>query len=120
MQQSLQITFRGLPHSDAVDARIRERVTQLERFNSHVTSCHVTVEAPHQHQRQGQLYSVRIDMHVPDGEIVVNREHHLDHSHEDPYVAVRDAFDAATRQLQDYARRRRQVRRGTAPNAASF
>jgi ribosome-associated translation inhibitor RaiA len=43
---------------------------------------------------------VRIDLKVPGKEIVVNRDHD-----EDIYVALRDAFDVARRQLEDHARR---------------
>jgi cold shock CspA family protein len=70
--------------------------------------CHVIVEAPHQHQHQGKLFDVRIDITVPDREIAIHRVHPRDHSHEDPYVALRDAFRAARRRLQDYERRRYQ------------
>ena len=59
----------------------------------------VVVEAPHKHHHQGKQFNVRIDIGVPGNEIVVNRDHH-----EDVYVALRDAFDAAKRQLEDYAR----------------
>ena len=48
---------------------------------------------------------VRIDLTVPGEEIVIGREPGHDHAHEDVYVAIRDAFDAAKRQLQDHARR---------------
>jgi cold shock CspA family protein len=36
---------------------------------------------------------------------VVDRNPSADHAHEDPYVAVRDAFNAARRRLQDHQRR---------------
>jgi ribosomal subunit interface protein len=94
--------------SDAIEARIREKAAKLDRFYDHVMSCRVMVEAPHGHHHKGRLYQVRIDMTVPDGELLVTHEHHhQDHSHEDVYVAIRDAFDAMKRQLEDYARKRR-------------
>jgi ribosomal subunit interface protein len=108
MQIPLQITFRDMEPSEAVEARIREKAATLDRFYDHVMSCRVMVEAPHAHHHQGRLYQVRIDMTVPDGELLVTHEHHhKDHSHEDVYVAIRDAFDAMKRQLEDYARKRR-------------
>jgi len=67
----------------------------------------VTVESPHQHRHQGNLFDVRIDITAPDTEIVIERAHPRDHAHEDPYVALRDAFRAARRKLQDYERARR-------------
>lgn len=107
MQRPLQIVFHGIEHSDAIEARIRKKVSELERFYDHITSCRVTVEAPHKHQHKGNLYSVRVDIHVPDKEIVITREPQAHQAHEDVYVAMRDAFDAAVRQLEDYARKRR-------------
>jgi cold shock CspA family protein len=107
MQQPLQITFHGLEPSDAIEARIHAKTAQLERFYPYITSCRVTVDAPHHHQHRGRLYSVRLDIRVPDAEIIINRDHHADHAHEDVYVAIRDAYDAAVRRLQDYARHRR-------------
>jgi ribosomal subunit interface protein len=94
--------------SEAVEARIREKAAQLEQYYDKIMSCRVMVEAPHGHHHQGRLFQVRIDLGVPDGELVVSHEHHhKDHSHEDVYVAIRDAFDAMKRQLEDRARVRR-------------
>ncbi|MBT8117108.1 MAG: HPF/RaiA family ribosome-associated protein [Gammaproteobacteria bacterium] len=108
MQIPLQITFRDMEPSDAIEARIREKAAKLDRFYDHVMSCRVMVESPHGHHHKGRLYQVRIDMTVPDGELLVTHEHHhKDHSHEDVYVAIRDAFEAMKRQLEDYARKRR-------------
>lgn len=108
MQLPLQITFKNMDHSPAVEARIREKAAKLERFFDRINRCEVVVEAPHRHHRKGKLYQVSIDITVPPGhELVVNREHRKDHAHEDVNVAIRDAFDAAARQLEDYARRLR-------------
>jgi ribosomal subunit interface protein len=104
MRLPLQITFRGMDPSPAVEAAIRERAERLDRFFGRIMSCHVVVEAPHRHSRKGKLYSVRIDMKVPRGEIAVSRNGPKDHAHEDVYVAIRDAFDAARRRLEDHAR----------------
>jgi len=102
MQLPLQITFRNLDHSDAVEAAIKEKAQKLERFSHHITSCHVVIEADHQHKHKGNLFHVRIDITVPGDEIIVSREPHLNHAHENAYVTIRDAFDAAKRQLDDY------------------
>jgi ribosomal subunit interface protein len=105
MQKPLQINFRHMEPSAAVEARIRDEVAKLETFYDRIVGCRVTFESPHQHQRHGRLYLLRIDLTVPGREIVVSREHHDQHSHEDPYVAIRDAFNAMRRQLQDHVRR---------------
>jgi ribosomal subunit interface protein len=102
MKTPLQITFRDIEHSDAIEAHIREKAEKLETFFEPIMSCRVVVEMPHQHKNQGKFFNVRIDIGVPGSEIVVNRDRH-----EDVYVALRDAFDAAKRQLDDYSRRLR-------------
>ncbi len=103
MQIPLQITFRGIPPSEAVEANIREKAEKLDKFCSHIMSCRVAVEAEHRNHHHGNLYHIRIDITTPQKELVVSREHHDKHAHEDIYVAIRDAFNAAQRQLKDYA-----------------
>jgi len=105
MEVAPQITFRGMETSPAVEARIREHIDRLARFHDRIISCNVVVEAPHVRGHKGQIYHVRVDLNVPGREIVVNREPELDHAHEDVYVAIRDSFAAATRQLEDAARK---------------
>jgi ribosomal subunit interface protein len=107
MQVPLQITFRNLDSSPAVEAKIRERVEELEQFDDRIASCRVVVEVPNRHHLEGRLYHIRVDLKVPGREIVVKRDPPEHHAHEDIYVAVRDCFDAVRRQLEDHARRQR-------------
>lgn len=107
MQLPLQVTFRNLPPSEAVEAAVRERAGRLDRFFDRIVACRVVVEAPHQHHRKGRLYHVRIELVVPGEELVVSREPAEHHASEDVYVAIRDAFDEARRQLEDHVRRHR-------------
>jgi ribosomal subunit interface protein len=102
MQVPLQITLRHIPTSEALEARIREQAAKLEAFHPQLISCRVTVEELDKHQHQGRQFRVRIDAHVPGHEIVANRDHH-----EDVYVALRDAFAALTRQLEEDVRVKR-------------
>ncbi len=100
MQIPLQITMRDVEHSETLEAHIREKAGKLDEFFDHIMSCRVVVEAPHKHHRQGKQFNVRIDIGLAGGEIAVNRDHA-----EDVYVALRDAFDTARRQVQEYARK---------------
>ncbi len=106
MQLPLQITVRDIPQSPALDALIREKAAKLETLHSRVTSCRVVVSSEGRHRTQGREITVRLDLRVPDHEIVVTRDHH-----EDAYVAVREAFDDAARQLQALVRRERDASR---------
>jgi cold shock CspA family protein/ribosome-associated translation inhibitor RaiA len=105
MQTQPQVTFDDLPIDDRVRATAYDHIDELERAYGRITGCHVVIAQPHRHHQQGGLYSVSIDLVVPGGEIVVNREHSRDHAHEDVYVAMRDAFLAARRRLEDHTRR---------------
>jgi len=107
MRLPLQITFRHMEPSPALEARIRQRAEELDQFFDRITSCRVVVESAHRRQQQGKLFEVRVALTVPGNEIVVGREPGINHAHEDAHVAVRDAFDAARRLLEDHVRRRR-------------
>lgn len=106
MRIPVEISFRGIPRWEKAEAEVRARAAELERFDR-ITSCRVLIEAPHRRQQKGQHYHVRIDLTVPGREIVVKRDPTQPRSHEDPYLAIRDAFRAARRQVQDYVRERR-------------
>jgi len=98
MQLPLQITIRDFPQSEALEARIREKAAKLEEFHPRMTSCRVTVEELRKHHQQGRHFQVSLDVRVPGRKVVVNHAHD-----EDAYIALRDAFDAAKRQLEEVA-----------------
>jgi ribosome-associated translation inhibitor RaiA len=122
MESLIEVIFRHMDHSPAVEARVREEAALLKRFFERIAGCRVVIEAPHQHRKHGAGYHVGISLSVPGNDIVVNHEPSLHGAvaqsegaeeakhqqpkanHEDVYVAIRDAFVAARRQLQDYAR----------------
>ncbi len=107
MQKPLEITFRHMEGSPALEAVVRDRAQKLESFCDEIIGCQVMIEEPHRHHQQGNLYHVRIDLTVPGKEIVVKRSPDDEHAHEDAFVALRDAFDSVRRQLEDYVRIRR-------------
>jgi cold shock CspA family protein len=122
----IQVTFRGLAHSDAIEEVIRERVAWLEQFYPGIVRCRVLLELPHRHRRDGRHFHVRVDLTVPGGSpIVANHEPSLhgrlkdlegeahrkqteiEGVHRHARVAIYEAFDAARRQLEDFARAQR-------------
>lgn len=107
MNQPVEITFRNLGASDALEKNVREKVRKLQQFCDRISACRVVVEANHRHQHKGNLYHVRIDITVPGHELVVSRDPADNRAHEDAYVAVRDAFNAARRQLEKFVRSNR-------------
>jgi ribosomal subunit interface protein len=101
VQQPLQITARDVSLSEVAENDIRAKAENLDTYYDRIISCRVVVEGPGRHHRQGP-YAVRIDVTVPGTDLVVDRQ-----TDTDLYVAIRDAFDAARRRLEDHARRQR-------------
>lgn len=111
MELPLQITFRNLDHSDWVEASVRRRVGELERYIDRIVACRVIVEATSRSRHKGKTYHLRIDVTVPGGEIVVKRDPPKRAEREDIRIAIRDAFAAAARRLKDHAGKRRDRKR---------
>lgn len=125
MTKPIQVTFRNMDASPALEEDIRLRVEWLESFHPDIMGCQVLVEMPHRHRRKNRPLHVRISVPVPGGQVVVNHEPgvrgllkgldaskvhkatEIDGAHTNPYVAVHDAFDLARRQLDVFARRQR-------------
>jgi cold shock CspA family protein/ribosome-associated translation inhibitor RaiA len=106
MQVPLQIVFEHVAHSDAVEAAVRKEAERLERFYDRITSAQVVIGRPQHRRQHGDTYSVRVHLAVPGGKHVdITREPAATGRHEDAYVTIRDAFDAAGRQLQDEVRK---------------
>src|SRR6516162_1422778 len=121
----VQVTFRNVASTPEVEEKIRTRAQKLEKFYSPITSCRVLVEAPARHRQKGYPFHIRIDLTVPEGEIVVKREPTLNPRAQDIgderrrkqtetrperkhlEVAIREAFHAARRRLEDHAREKR-------------
>ncbi len=114
MQLPLQITAPDFPLSEAVEAEIREKAAKLDKYYDGIIRCRVTITAPVGHHHRGGPFAVRLALTVPGTELVVNRQ-----AAEELVVAIREAFDALRRQLEDYARRQRGVVKSheTAPHA---
>lgn len=128
----VQITFRNMDPSPAVEQRVHEEAEALNRYFDRITSCRVVVEAPHRHHQHGQTFHVAVELGVPGSKIVVNHEPSLHSSlmasgtdemekrleaqpdHKDVFVAIRDAFETVRRRLEDYVD---VLRRGKEPSA---
>ena len=98
MDLPLQITARNIDLTDAIKAEITEKAEKLDTFYDRIMRCRVVVECPKRHQNDGKLYNLSILMKVPGAELAVKRE-----LNKDLYVAIRDAFDAARRKLEDFS-----------------
>ena len=102
MEYPIQISLHGIERSRALNSAVRARAEKLERYYDRIMSCRVVLEPAGRHKHQGQQFSIRIELKVPGGEIAVTHKHD-----EEVQVALRNAFDAARRKLEDYARMQR-------------
>ena len=107
MDIPLQIHFIGISKRSDIEERVRHAAQKLEKYFDRITSCRVAVEVPHRHHHQGNHYRVSVDLAVPGKTIVVSHEAHQDPAHEEAIVAIRDAFNAALRQLDEHTERLR-------------
>ena len=97
----LEVVFNNMEPSQAVEARVREKVARLAKQFDRFTHARVVIDAPHRHQQRGKIFQVRIDLGVPGRANIMVNKPSTDHTHEDVYAALRDGFLAAERQLQD-------------------
>lgn len=102
MEIGLQITSRDIDVTDAIRTDIEEKAGKLDKYYDRIMRCRVVIECPKRHLHEGKLYNVHIYITVPGSELMVKRE-----MNKDLYVAVRDAFQAARRKLEDFARQQR-------------
>ena len=104
----LETYFKGMQKTDALEALIEDQANKLERYCDHIISCRIAVESRHQHQRSGQPFRVRIDIKVPPGhEVVVSKDSGEGDLHDQLQVVLREAFDAAARQLKRIGEKQR-------------
>lgn len=100
-----QITFLDFPESDAIWMAAQERIEKLEHFFNRVIRCEVVISCPHRHRHTDRLYHVQIRVVMPGEDVIINRNSPQDEAHRDVYVAIRDAFNAAERILEDKIRK---------------
>lgn len=94
MSFPIQLAFHHMERSEALDQAIRDRCERLNRFHPGITSVHVAVTQETRHSQKGRLFNVKLDVHVKGKSFAITQQ-----AAEDPFVAARDAFDAATRLL---------------------
>lgn len=105
MELPLSVTFRGMDSSSAIETDIGRYVEKLEKRFGRIMSCRVVVEASSKRGAKGHVYRVSVDLKVPGREIASTGTGPKNKAHEDMHVAIRDAFDAVARRLQDHARK---------------
>ena len=115
MTLPLQITFRHMDPSPALEARIRELASHLERHSQHIQRVRVVIEPPSGHHRAGP-FDVTLEIALPGEEIALRTENAAGATHPDPYAAVNEVFRTGERRLSEYEdKRRRDVKAHSLP-----
>lgn len=108
MQVPLDITFQNSEPSEQIRAEVEKHAERLEKFHDRITSCNVAVIAPQTRHRKGDLYKIDIRIAMPEHkDIIVTKTHGDAPEHEHFAVAIKDAFAAAQRQVEDAVREMR-------------
>jgi ribosome-associated translation inhibitor RaiA len=94
-----QVTFAGMPANEQARVEVHASVARLGELTSPMTAGQVLIEAVDRGHRELH-YRVRMDLTMPTGVVVVDHDHPSNRPHEDVYVAIRNAFRAARRQLE--------------------
>lgn len=117
----VQISFRNMGGSPALEEEVRSRAAWLESFYPGIIGCRVVLDIPHRRRRRGRSLHVRIELSLPGEDVIVSHEpsqdaaarlgsrkgHELNVPPKDAYVAIHEAFDVARRRLEDMGRRQR-------------
>jgi cold shock CspA family protein len=117
MQTPAEIAFQHCEPSEEIRAEVDRQTQRLERFSSRITSCHVVVTKSAARHKKGDLYRVDLRIAMPgQKDVIVDRSHGDAPEHEHAEVAIRDAFDAAIRRIEDVMRDLRgEVKQHAAP-----
>lgn len=102
MKLPLEISSRDVRLGDETEKLIREKAAKLDKMFDQIIGCRVMLEMPHRSQKSGLTYSVRIEITVPGGELIVKRE-----PDEDLHVAIANSFETAQRRVREYAEKQR-------------
>lgn len=121
MQRPLQIAFRGMETSLALEGLIRERVARLEALYPRLIGCRVVVEVPHRGSAAAKVpIAISVEADVPgQGRVVGKDEEDRREAKEDQTAALNSAFEAVERQLDRIADIRSRIVPGHAADGES-
>ncbi|MBQ14389.1 MAG: ribosome-associated translation inhibitor RaiA [Gammaproteobacteria bacterium] len=107
MTNEFQIVFHNIDQTDALTEAVHKRINKLERYCDQIITGRVVLDSPHNNHHKGKVYSVGLEIHTPTKEVRVNQDQHDNRAHEDLYIAIRDAFNVAERQLNSIDKKHR-------------
>lgn len=109
MNAPVEVHFHGIQKSDTVEQRVRDKVAKLEKLSGRMTSCRVVLEATQRSALKPKVYCIKIEIGVPrQRPIVIRHERVGSHASEELTLALREAFEVASRKLDGLASKRGQ------------
>jgi hypothetical protein len=93
-----RITFHGFPPSEPPRIEVRAWLSRLGALTAPMLGGEVAIEAVDEGRKE-RRYLVRMELLMPAGPVIVGADHPGNVPHEDVYVAIRNAFRAARREL---------------------
>ena len=109
MTNEFQVVFHNIDQTNAIANAVQKRINKLERYCDQIITGRVVLDSPHNNHHKGKVYSVGLEIHTPSKEVRVNQEQHDNSAHENLYIAIRDAFNAAERQLKSVDKKHRKA-----------
>ena len=107
MTNEFQVVYHNIDQTEAISEAVQKRIEKLGRYCDQIINGRVVLDSPHNNHHKGKVYSVTLEIHTPMLEVRVNQDQHDNHAHEDLYVAIRDAFNVAERQLKSIDKKHR-------------
>jgi len=98
-----RITFDGANAPEATRTEVRAWLDKLGALTAPMTGGHVAIESIDEIRKE-RLFRVCVELAMPAGIVTVGIDHSSNAMHEDIYVAIRNAFRGARRQLEVYFR----------------
>jgi ribosomal subunit interface protein len=119
MSNEFQIVFHNIEQSDAITDAVQKKIDKLRRYCGDIIGGRVVLDCPHNNHHKGKVYSVALELQTPNKPVMVTQDQHDNHAHEDLYVAIRDAFNAAERQLKSVDKKHRKAAAHKNPDAVA-
>ena len=96
----LQITFRSITHSAAIEQHIQKYFNRVHRIYHKILHCHVVIDFEKKHNLKDRIFTISIDARMPGKKLVSKKQSH------DLYIAIRDGFDTIEKLLEKHCKRK--------------
>lgn len=104
MKPVVDVIYRDLDASAALNEIITKKIEKLSRFNDQILHSRIVLDAPHNSKHKGKQYRAVIELELKGRPIAVTQDD------ESIHVAVRDAFLSAERKIKQFSAKQRSLR----------